>query len=207
MRGIVGARRICARVLAWLACLASTAPAGRALAAEGDAAPGTHKPWWAQIFATAFAGDGVRFNNPYRLSTVLGSQAQSLSRTAAYADFGAGVAFGDPSFLAHGFVLRVSSALEGVPQSVMTPAYLVLHRWGPWGAYARVGTPLVLTPEVTWGLEGGAGGLWFFRAGIGLAVELVGDLFYGAGTRDVTTPTYPVLSAQGGLFFSWEAMP
>jgi hypothetical protein len=32
-------------------------------------------------------------------------------------------------------------------------------------------------------------------------------VFYGAGTRDAATPTYPVLSAQGGLFLSWEAMP
>jgi hypothetical protein len=207
MRAMAGARRISARALAALLGLACAGPAGVAHAAEGDAAPGDRKLLWTEIFATAFAGDGLRFNNPYRLATVLGSQAQSLSRTAAYADLGAGAVFGDPSFLAHGFVLRVSSALEGVPQSVMTPAYLVLHRWGPWGAYARAGTALVLTPEFTWGLEGGVGALWFFRAGIGLAAELVGDVFFGAGTREVATPSYPVLSAQGGLFLSWEAMP
>jgi len=49
--------------------------------------------------------------------------------------------------------------------------------------------------------------VWFVRAGVGLAAELVGDVFYGAGTREVATPAYPVLSAQGGLWLSWEAMP
>jgi hypothetical protein len=116
------------------------------------------------------------------------------------------VAFGDPAVLAHGFAFRVSAAVEGVPQAVTTPAYLALRRWGPWGAYARAGVPVVLTPDLTWGLEGSLGGIWFARAGVGLAAELVGDLFYGAGTREVATPAYPVMSAQAGLFLSWEAM-
>lgn len=204
MRAIAPARKLCALVPACLVCTSLAGPAG---AADGDGGQGDRKPWWAAFFATAFAGDGLRFNNPYRLSTVLGSQAQSFSRTATYADLGVGVALGDPSEVTHGFVLRVSSALEGVPQAVMTPAYLALHRWGPWGGYIRAGLPLVLTPDVTWGLEGGVGGVWFARAGIGFALELVGDVFYGAGTREVATPAYPVLSAQGGLFLSWEAMP
>jgi hypothetical protein len=45
------------------------------------------------------------------------------------------------------------------------------------------------------------------RAGLGLAAELVGDVFYGAGTREVATPAYPVLSAQAGLWLSWEVLP
>jgi hypothetical protein len=170
-------------------------------------------PWsprragWVDIVATGFVGDGLRFNNPYRLATVLGSQAQSLSRTAAYADLGAAMLLGDPTRLAHGLALRASFALEGVEQAVLTPSYLVLHRWGTWGAYGRAGAALVLTPNTTWGFEGAAGGIWFVRAGVGLAAELVGDVFYGAGTSEVATPAYPVLSAQGGLWLSWEAMP
>jgi hypothetical protein len=35
----------------------------------------------------------------------------------------------------------------------------------------------------------------------------VGDVFYGAGTHDVQVATYPVLSAEGGLWLSWEALP
>ncbi len=138
---------------------------------------------------------------------VLGADARSLSRTAAYADVGAAFVVGDPAALAHGLALRATFALEGTPQSVMTPSYLVIHRWGAWGAYGRAGIAAVLAPAATWGMEGAAGGVWFARAGIGMAAEIVGDLFYGAGTREVATPAYPVLSAQGGLWLSWEAIP
>src|SRR5579883_2625645 len=168
-------------------------------------APTTRKTGWVDVFATAFVGDGLRFNNPYRLSTVLGSDAQALSRTAAYADLGGALVLGDPLTLAHGISLRGSFAMEGIPQAVMTPAYLVFHRWGPWGAYGRAGAAIVLTPDTTWGFEGAAGGVWFPLAGVGIAAELVGDVFYGAGTHDVQVATYPVLSAEGGLWLSWEA--
>jgi hypothetical protein len=159
-----------------------------------------------EVLATAFAGDGLRFNNPYRLATVLGSDARSLSRTSSYAEVGVAIAIGDPSYAANGLAVRVSIALEGTRQSILTPSYLILRRMGPWAAYARAGVPLVLTPDVTWGFEGAAGGIWFARAGIGIATEFVGDVFYGAGIREVATPAYPVLSAQAGLWLSWEAM-
>lgn len=115
--------------------------------------------------------------------------------------------FGDPTFLAHGPVLRASFALEGIQQAVLTPSYMVLHRWTAWAAYVRAGLPVVMTPDTTFGMEGGVGGIWFARAGIGVVAELVGDVFYGAGTREVATPAYPVLSGQAGLWLSWEALP
>jgi hypothetical protein len=162
---------------------------------------------WVGVFATGFAGDGLRFNNPYRLSSVLGADARSLSRTAAYADLGAAVALGDPAALTHGVAVRLSYSLEGVSQAVVTPSYLVMRRFGDWGAYGRAGIGVVVTPRATWGIEAGAGAVWFIRAGVGVAAELVGDVFYGAGTREVGTPAYPVLSAQAGVWLSWESMP
>jgi hypothetical protein len=178
-----------------------------ARADDVDRTPAGKKGGWVDLAATAYVGDGLRFNNPYRLATVLGSQAQSLSRTAAYTDVGAAMLLGDPRFLAHGPVLRASFALEGIEQAVLVPSYMVLHRWTAWAVYGRAGAPIVLTPDTTFGFEGAAGGVWFVRAGIGLTAELVGDVFYGAGTREVATPAYPVLSAQAGLWLSWEAMP
>jgi transposase InsO family protein len=194
------------RAPAALLAIAALSLPSLARADDADRAAAARRAWPIDVFATGFVGDGLRFNNPFRLATILGSQAQSLSRTAAYADLGAAAVLGDPGVLAHGLALRASVALEGIGQSVLTPSYLLFRRWGRWGVYGRVGLPIVLTPDLTWGLEAGAGGTWFLRAGIGLAAELVGDVFYGAGTRDVQTPAYPVLSAQGGLWLSWEAL-
>jgi hypothetical protein len=191
--------------LAWLAWLAS--PWSRPARAADEGIASVHHGPPVDVFATAFVGDGLRFNNPYRLSTVLGSDARSLSRTAPYADLGVALALGDQSHAAHGVSLRASIALAGVPQAVATPSYLLFRRWTAWAAYGRVGVPVVLSPDTTWGVEGAGGGVWFPRAGLGIAAELVGDLFYGAGTREVATPAYPVLSAQAGLWLSWEALP
>ena len=194
------------RALARVLPLAATLAVPAAAAADEDALAPLSRPVSVDVLATAFVGDGLRFNNPYRLATVLGSNAQSLSRTAGYVDVGGALLVGDPTRTASGVALRVSVALEGVPQSVLTPSYLLLHRAGAWGAYGRAGVPVVLSPDVTWGLEGGVGGVWFARAGVGVAAELVGDVFYGAGTRDVAHPAYPVLSGQAGFWLSWEAV-
>src|SRR5882672_6493014 len=84
-----------------------------ARASDGDRSLGEHKPWLLGVFATGFVGDGLRFNNPYRLATVLGADARSLSRTAAYADVGAAFVVGDPAALAHGLALRATFARDG----------------------------------------------------------------------------------------------
>ena len=101
----------------------------------------------------------------------------------------------------------MSFALEGVRQGVFTPAYLAWRRWRSWALYGRAGVPIVLSPDATWGLEAGGGAVWFARAGIGVAAEVVGDVFYGAGTREVARPAYPVLSAQLGVVVAYEVLP
>ena len=168
---------------------------------------GRTKSGYVQLFATSFVGDGVRFNNPYRVATPLGADAESVSRTASYVDVGVALTLGDPLGWQHGLALRVSRSLAGVTQSVIAPAYLLWRRWRTTALYARAGIPIVLTPETTWGLEAGGGGVWFFRGGVGVAAEIVGDVFYGAGTREVATPAYPVLSAQLGLVVAFEVLP
>ena len=165
------------------------------------------KPGYFQIFATAFIGQGLRFNNPYRLATPLGKDAESLSKTAPYVDIGFGATFGNPLGLQHGATLRTSIATEGVGQVVMTPSYLAWRRWSAIALYGRAGVPLVFTPDVTWGLEAGVGATWFFLGGFGLAAEVVGDVFYGAGTREKATVTYPVLSGQLGFVIAYEVLP
>ena len=115
--------------------------------------------------------------------------------------------FGHPLGLQHGAALRTTVAAAGVGQVVMTPSYLAWRRWRSLAVYGRAGTPLVLTPDVTWGLEAGLGATYFFRGGFGVAAEMVGDVFYGAGTREKATTTYPVLSGQLGFVIAYEVLP
>jgi hypothetical protein len=172
-----------------------------------EAPPPVTRSGYAQLFATAFLGDGLRFNNPYRLATPLGSSAESVSRTAAYTEIGIAATLGAPAGLQHGAALRMSFALEGVRQAVLVPSYLLWRRWTHFAAYGRAGLPIVLSPDATWGLEAAAGGVWFPRAGLGVAAELVGDVFYGAGTREVATPAYPIVSGQLGVIVAYEVLP
>jgi len=169
---------------------------------------GFHPPTrpYFQVLATTLVGDGLRFNNPYRLATPLGSTAESVSRTSSYVDLGLAATMGNPDGLQHGVSLRLSIALEGVQQGVFVPGYLGWYRKKSWAAFGRAGVPIVF-PQPTWGLEASIGGAWFVRAGIGLALEVVGDVFYGAGTREKNVVSYPTLSAQAGLIVAYEVLP
>jgi hypothetical protein len=150
-------------------------------------------------------GRGLRFNNPYRLATELGSGAQSVSLTASYADLGFGVLAGPPDGLQHGGAIHASFALAGVPQAVLTPTYMLGYRAGhPFLAYGRIGPSFVITPDPTIGGEVAAGFAWFFRGHVAVGAELVFDVYYGAGTHTVTVATYPILSGQLGLLVDQE---
>lgn len=192
----------------------STSSAARAADDADEAAPAPTedeplavKPGYAQVFATMMSGAGLRFNNPYRLSTPLGDDAESVSRTSAYLDVGLAMTLGGPLGFQHGAALRTTVAVEGVPQVVMTPSYFGWRRKGALAAFGRAGIPLVLTPDATFGLEAAVGGVFFFLGGLGIVAEVVGDVFYGAGTRDVAVATYPVLSGQLGLMGTYEVLP
>ena len=89
----------------------------------------------------------------------------------------------------------------------MTPSYFAWRRWRALAAFGRAGIPLVMTPDVTWGIEAGVGGAFFFLGGIGVVAEMVGDVYYGAGTAEKSTTTYPVLSWQLGFIATYEVLP
>jgi hypothetical protein len=163
---------------------------------------------YAHLVGTLEVGKGLRFNNPYRLATQLGATAESVSLTSTYLDLGGAIAFGPPDGLEHGVALHLSFALAGVAQAVLTPTYFAAYR-GPrrFLAYGRLGPSIVLTPDPTIGGELAAGFGWFFTARLALAGELVGDLYYGAGTPTKGISTYPILSGQLGLLVDYEILP
>ena len=57
---------------------------------------------YARILFGVAGGRGLRFNNPFRLRTQLGSTEQSLSLTAPYIDTHLAALFGNPFGLQHG---------------------------------------------------------------------------------------------------------
>ena len=163
---------------------------------------------YVEPFATTGIGRGLRFNNPFRLETQLGDDAESLSLTATYLDFGLGTAFGDPSGFRHGAVVHFSIALDGISQEVVTPAYTLIHPlFADLAAYARAGFPIVLEPDVAGGVELAAGAVWFVTAGAGVSAELIGNLFFGAATWERDPSMIPIASLQLGLWFEYEVLP
>jgi hypothetical protein len=163
---------------------------------------------YVHLFGAAWVGRGLRFNNPYRLEYQLGDTGESLSLSATYLDLAAGVSLGDPDGWQHGVALHFSEALEGINQDVLTPCYQALRRVAPrWLVLARAGVPIVIRPDATGGVEVAAGGVWYVQAGLGLSAELVGSLFYGAGTWQRSVTTIPMLSLQVGVFGGYEVLP
>jgi hypothetical protein len=153
-------------------------------------------------------GRGIRFNNPYRLATPLGDDAESLSLTQAYLDGSVTTTLGNPSGLQHGGSVHMSLTSSGVPQEVVTPSYVALLRLPPrFIVYGRAGLPVILEPDLNLGYELAAGSVFLVTGGLGLTAELAGDLFYGAATQDESVTTIPLLSFQLGVAVDLEVLP
>lgn len=193
-----------------MTALALSAPA-RAEEAQAEELPAALRPvegGYLHLLGAVAVGRGLRFNNPYRLATPLGEDAESLSLSATYLDVSLGAASGDPDGFQHGGSVHFSVAMQGVPQQVLTPSYLLLHRLPPrFLTFARAGLPVVLEPDLNLGYELAVGGAYLFTAGLGLTAELVGNLFYGAATQDEALTAIPMLSLQLGVLLDFEVLP
>ena len=120
------------------------------------------RPGYVQLFLTTFFGDGLRFNNPYRLVDAARQRCRErVADRAVRRRRASALTFGNPLGYQHGVALRTSAALQGVGQVVMTPSYLGCRRWSALALYGRAGVPIVVTPDVTWGLEAGLGATWY----------------------------------------------
>lgn len=155
-----------------------------------------------------YVGKGLRFNNPYRLRSVLGDDAESLSLSATYLDVFVGRTFSAPDGFEHGLALHLSIATDGIRQEVATPSYLLVKRLSPRVlSYGHVGFPIVLEPDASVGLEAGLGTAYFFTANLGLGAQLDFSVFYGAATVDRAVTVIPITSLAVGVFFDWEHLP
>lgn len=177
--------------------------AGNSLFAEG--AVGGN---W-QFAGTVFVGDGLRFNNPYRLQTQLSSSARTVSLTVPYVDLGLMGTYGHGAGFGHGAALRASFALGGVPQAVLAPTYVLRYRGldNRMYAYGRIGPSILLMPQANVGFELAVGSALLATAKLGIVAEIVGNLYYGAATPNVGYPVYPILSLQAGLLLDHEVLP
>lgn len=153
-------------------------------------------------------GKGVRFNNPFRLQTQLGSNAESLSLSAAYLDLRGVVLFGDPFGWHYGAAASVALAVQGVPQQVVTPAFTTgLPLSEAFWLNGFLGCPLVLGPDFNAGVELGVEVSYWPRAGWGLYTGLAWDQFWGAATDESTAASIPMLAVQAGLSLQYELLP
>lgn len=159
-------------------------------------------------FGELMLGKGLRLNNPFRLGTPLGDDADGAAFTATYLDVGVGAAFGLPGELQHGGELSLSIATDGIAQEVLSLSYVALYPFaGQALARGRAGVPIVLGPDPNVGLELAVGGAWLFTGGLGLTAELVGSLFYGAATYEKSSTSVPVVSLEIGVWFDHEVLP
>jgi hypothetical protein len=179
-------------------------PPSAALIKRMEAAPG----FYARAFGTFSVGKGVRFSNPYRLSTVLGEDAQSASLTSTYLDIAGTMAFGSPNGIQQGASIHVGSSVDGVLQPFITPSYVVVYRADePWMAYGRLGPVILLSPDANVGGEIAGSFSWFFLSGLGVTSEVAFDLFYGAATLTEQYSVIPILSFQLGIIVDYEFLP
>ncbi len=160
------------------------------------------------LLASLELGRGVRFNNPYRLATELGSDARSVSLIAPYGDLGLGFAYGPPDGLQHGASVHLSFSMAGVQGTALAVGYQAMYR-GPRSflAYGRLGPIASLSPDLDLGGEVGGGFGWFLTGHLAVATELIFDVWWGAGTHHVAVATYPVLAGQLGLLYDYELLP
>lgn len=165
-------------------------------------------PCYWHTFVHVGAGRGLRFNNPYRLQTQLGSQPESLSATAPYLDARVGAVSGDSEGLHHGVSLGLSWALQGVPQQVLTPSYQLAYRVNQrhW-LRASLGPAIVLQPDPNVGVEVGADWVLLIRAGIGVYLGLTQATYWGAATDQRSATLIPLLSAHAGISLHYEVLP
>lgn len=165
-------------------------------------------PCYAHTFFDVGVGRGLRFNNPYRLQTPLGSDASSVSVTASTLDFKIAGLLGDPFGWHQGMSLAASLSLQGVPQQVITPSYQLAYPLsGRFWWRGHLGAAIVTQPDANIGFELGSGLVGLVRAGLGVHLGLVYAQFWGAATPESGASPIPILAGQLAATLQYEVLP
>lgn len=168
------------------------------------------EPW--RVVASLGIGGAVRLAE---------LQLQQERLAPAYLELRAGVTLPQRGRIGHELTLGLTTnvardgtytaGVDALEQWVVAPAYGVRVGFphGPVPDFVlrgRVGLPVVLTPDVTWGVEVDASLTYALLAGLGVYVELGYATYFGAEDRAGDRTTHPVLALELGVALDWEVL-
>ena len=168
-------------------------------------------PW--RVLASVGVGTSIRL--------VQNLELQQERFAPAYVEVRGGVVLPQRGRVGHELTLAATTNLSGdgtytsgidpFGQWTLTPAYAVRVGFpeGPVPDFVlrgRLGVPLVLTPDVTWGLEVDASITYAFLAGLGAYFELGYATYFGAEDRAGDLTVHPLLAFELGVSVDWEVL-
>ncbi|MCB9616530.1 MAG: hypothetical protein H6722_29190 [Sandaracinus sp.] len=168
-------------------------------------------PW--RVLASVGVGTSIRL--------VRNLELQQERFAPAYLELRGGVALPQRGRVGHELSLAVTGNLSGdgsytsgidpMQQWVLSPGYAVRVGF-PAGAVpdfvvrGRVGIPVVLAPDVTWGVEVDASFTYALLAGLGIYAEVGYGTFFGAEDRAGDLTVNPVIGLELGAMLDWEVL-
>ncbi|MCB9635116.1 MAG: hypothetical protein H6721_23570 [Sandaracinus sp.] len=168
-------------------------------------------PW--RVLASVGFGTSIRL--------VKNLELQQERFAPAYLELRGAVALPQRGRVGHELSLAVTGNLSGdgsytsgidpMQQWVVSPGYAVRVGF-PAGAVpdfvvrGRVGIPVVLTPDVTWGVEVDASFTYALLAGLGIYAEVGYGTFFGAEDRAGDLTVNPMIGLELGVMLDWEVL-
>jgi len=168
-------------------------------------------PW--RVLASVGVGTSVRL--------VQNLELQQERFAPAYVELRGGVALPQRGRVGHELTLAATTNLSGdgtytsgidpFGQWAIAPAYAVRVGFpaGPVPDFVlrgRLGVPLVLAPDLTWGIEVDASITYAILAGLGAYFELGYATYFGAEDRAGDLTVHPLLAFELGVSVDWEVL-
>jgi hypothetical protein len=168
-------------------------------------------PW--RVLASVGVGTSVRL--------VQNLELQQERFAPAYVELRGGVALPQRGRVGHEITLAATTNLSGdgtytsgidpFGQWAIAPAYAVRVGFpaGPVPDFVlrgRLGVPLVLAPDLTWGVEVDASITYAILAGLGAYFELGYATYFGAEDRAGDLTVHPLLAFELGVSVDWEVL-